>query len=364
MAIATNTFQITGKDRVIYPLYLVYSLFYFFPLLSMGAWLEGKGPGWWIAMFGLYAVFVGTFFAMNRANGRQVQWLMAGLLILLTLGSNITVGTSALFSYMPYFFILLLPSHVAWRWFVACVLGILVASWMTSFVWYFWAPAMIVFAFNTFGAVLEHQKKRLSEATEKAAHLAERERIAHNLHDVTGHQLTAIALKAQLACKLIQANEYDQASDELAMIAKLAAENRAAIRSVIEDEWPRDLLSSYEDLVNLLKTQGFEWQCTGELPTFVNSAEYEITAIFTEAVTNVLRHASDKRVQSRHLVTPEGYEWRIANPAVGVSDPKGMGLVSMKRRAESLGGSLAFQLTASGEAILSLRLPLSVIQTD
>ena len=62
--------------------------------------------------------------------------------------------------------------------------------------------------------------------------VSERERIAHDVHDVLGHSLTVITLKADLARKLLHADP-DRADAELEAIAQLSRSSLAEVRSTV-----------------------------------------------------------------------------------------------------------------------------------
>lgn len=342
------------------PLYLVYSLFYFFPLLFMPN-LGDMGAGWWLAMLGIYGGFIGLALVNHFFSPAQRAWCLIGIIVLATLGAKVSVGTSSFFAYLPFYALLYYPTAYALRWMAASIVGIVIAAWLTDFAWYFWAPAIGVFILNTVTAFIELQEKRLLAATTHASHLAERERIAHNLHDVTGHHLTAISLKAQLAQKLIAAQHYDKAREELTSIAELAAANRSAIRNAIEGELPSNVQANYTALINLLKNQGFQWRCEGELPLFTAQASPQIVAILSEAMTNVLRHASPKNINCHHIISAQGFTMTLTNPVSHANINYGIGINSMQKRAVALGGQLTFTVNQNLQALLCLSLPRSVL---
>ncbi|BCD97609.1 sensor histidine kinase [Marinagarivorans cellulosilyticus] len=366
MKIQTKAFQVqehTKKEDKMYPFYLVYSLFYFFPLFFMGEHLRTLGVGWWLAMFTIYGVFVALFFMISSLRGRAKVAVLVAMLALATFGSVVSAGTAAFYAYVTFFAIFYMSRKQAVFFCMATGLAIVFAAWaFVDFAWYFVLPAVFPAVMNIFTASLEVQKRRLNYETERASHLEERERIAHDLHDATGHHLTAIALKAQLAQRQLAAGQYDKAAQELEAIVGLAAQNRAAIRNAIEGTLPDNVGQMYQQLTNLLTEQGFDVKTNGELPLFHNAYSADIVAIFTEAMANTLRHAGAKEVVISHAVTASDYQWRIANPS-GARDlsREGLGLTSMAKRAQAMGGQAAFSVNTQGQAELCLTLPLSVL---
>lgn len=363
-------------NQRMYPLYLIYSLFYFFPLIFMADFLATVGLGWWAALFAIYAVFVALFFAVSYCRPPLQMSALIGMLLLSTLGTAVSPGTAALYAYVTFFAVFHLPTRYSIALCVTTGVSIVFAAWaFVDFAWYFVGPAVFAAVMNIFTASLELQKRKLHAESERARHLEARERMAHDLHDVTGHQLTAIALKARLAIKQLAAHDYDIAASELESISALAAQNRVAIRNAIEGKLPDNVLEVYPQLIALLEEQGFEVKTTGALPAFKPLFSGDIVAIYTEAITNALRHSVEKRVMISHVVSACDYQWRIANacghaPTQQSDNPSqgeppahraGMGLASMNKRAQNLGGRAEFSVSAQGHAELCLTLPLNVL---
>lgn len=358
-----------GAQRF-YPLYLIYSLFYFFPLIFMGSTLTAVSDLWWLGYISVYVTFIALFFVIVKVSGacRVVALLL--MLLLSLAGTNISVGTSALFAYAAFYSVLLFEGRQRIICLSLTFLSITVAIWATEFVWYFWGPALIPSALNSVMAYVELQKQALQKQTQKTIFLAERERIANDLHDVTGHQLTAISLKAQLAKKCIDNQHYDKATQELTAIAELAATNRAAIRSAIEGELPKDLTLVSRDLIALLHSQGFNCCVVGTAPKIIDQAAADVAAIYSEAMTNILRHGQPADVSIEHMYDDQGYTLLMknkvacGNPEFKTSISTKQGLNSLSQRAKGLGGSMHFVIDQSGLAVLSVKLPKNIITCE
>lgn len=355
-----------------YPLYLVYSLFYFFPLIFMGSALTAVSELWWLGYISVYVAFIALFFTIAKVTGFCRVVVLVLMLLLNLLGTNISVGTSALFAYAAFYSVFLFDGRQRIICLILTFLSITVAIWATDFVWYFWGPALISSALNSVMAYVELQKQALQQQTQKTIFLAERERIANDLHDVTGHQLTAISLKAQLAKKLIDNQQYDKATQELTAIAELAATNRAAIRSAIEGELPKNLTLISRDLIALLQTQGFNCCVVGTPPKIIDQAAADVAAIYSESMTNILRHAQPADVSIEHIYDDQGYTLLMKNKVArshsefktSTSTSTQQGLNSLAQRADGLGGSMYFVIEKSGLAVLSVKLPKNIITCE
>lgn len=359
-------FESTGDaslsiERRYYPVYLIYSAFYFFPLLFMGGYLEQMSIGWWLLMVAQFVVFVVLYLIAGYCP-QKARYAVAGMLVLATVGSLVTVGTSAFFPYVVFLGLFIFPMREARYWLAAAAAGVLIGCVLTDWVWYFWGPALMASAFNAIFAIVESKKRDAVSQAEVLNRIQERERIARDLHDVTGHQLTAIGLKAQLARKLMEAERIDEAKVQLQEIAELAATNRAAIRNVVEGELPSNCRHVFDELLDLLKAQGFTVTEQGQLPLIVAAYATEVSAIIGESLTNVLRHADEAKVAVSHNLSADGYTLSISNKAKGNRTERlGAGLKNLAHRAEQLGGNANFDISPEGNALTRIQLPSKVL---
>lgn len=348
-------------ERRFYPVYLIYSAFYFFPLLFMGAQLDHASGGWWLLMSAQFVVFVGLYLVAGYYP-KYTRHALATMLGLAVFGSLVTVGTSAFFPYVVFLAIFNFPWRESRYWLAASAASLVVGCVLTDWVWYFWGPALIASTFNAVFALVESKKREAVSQAEVLNRIQERERIARDLHDVTGHQLTAIGLKAQLAKKLLDAERLSEAKIELEGIAELAATNRTAIRNVIEGELPSNCRGVLDELVALLKAQGFEVAEHGQLPEINADYAAEISAMLGESLTNVLRHAAETKVAMSHSLSAEGYTFCVTNKAKASGAARlGTGLKNISHRAEALGGKASFEISPDGQATMRIHLPSQLI---
>jgi two-component system sensor histidine kinase DesK len=201
------------------------------------------------------------------------------------------------------------------------------------------------------------QKLRLAnDEIEHLAKVAERERIARDMHDVLGHTLSLITLKSELARKLVdrdpQAAKQEMQDVETASRAALA-DVREAIRGYRSDGIFAELARARA----ALETAGVAVECD-TVPVPLSPAQESVLALaLREAVTNVVRHAAASRCnvslkRSEALCTLE-----VADDGRGAAGPEGNGLRGMRERLEALGGSLRL-LTSNGTRLI-IDLPLA-----
>jgi signal transduction histidine kinase len=215
-----------------------------------------------------------------------------------------------------------------------------------------------------------------AEAAEEAARRRsseERLRIARELHDIIGHSLGTIAVQAGVGRHLME-TEPEKAADALDNIAKISRESLDEVRSVVavlrEDEpsyQPAPGLADLPDLVETVRSTGLTVELTlpadiEAVPRQTGAAVYRITR---EALTNVVRHAHASTV-SVHVDHRDGQlQVAIRDDGAGVGngwgrDPgTGHGIVGMRERAETLGGSLSAGPASDGGFLVTANLPVN-----
>ena len=185
----------------------------------------------------------------------------------------------------------------------------------------------------------------------QAAAMAERGRLARDVHDVLAHSLSALAL--QLEGARLLARDRDTDPEVIAAVERahhLAAdglgEARAAIGALRGDEMPgperlRVLAEGFGDRARLT--------VTGEPRALASEARLAIYRTAQEALTNVTRHSAAEQVELRLAYEPDGTRLTVEDSGPGVPVPAGpdtdparpgYGITGMRERAELLGGRL------------------------
>jgi signal transduction histidine kinase len=193
------------------------------------------------------------------------------------------------------------------------------------------------------------------DAQARAAVLAERQRLAREMHDVLAHSLSGLAL--QLEGARLRASRHDDRDlvDSLERAHHLARngidEARRAIGMLRDDELPGPerlpgLVEEFE------RDAGIPASITvaGESHALGSDARLTLFRTAQEALTNIRKHACAQRVELRLMYEPEGTRLSVEDfgepPAA--ADGNGYGLTGMRERAELLGGSLAAGRTDEG----------------
>jgi two-component system sensor histidine kinase DesK len=225
----------------------------------------------------------------------------------------------------------------------------------------FWAVAfpMFIGAGNVFFAErnrMNCQLRKANEEIENLAKVAERERIARDLHDVLGHTLSVITLKSELAGKLID-RDPQRAGKEIREVEQISRQALSDVRDAIRGYRSQGLAAELAQAKTTLETAGLTVQCdaatTVKLPAVQESV---LSLAVREAVTNVVRHAQARTCRMRLEQQNGSCRLEIHDDGLGGSNGEGNGLRGMRERVEMLGGTLSRSSDAG--TTLTITLPL------
>lgn len=178
------------------------------------------------------------------------------------------------------------------------------------------------------------------------ATLAERARIAREIHDNVGHQLTRASLQAE-ALRVVHADEPGVAAD-FADVKRTVDEALQLVRTSVHalNDNAVDLSVQLEHIVEGAHSDGgpqIELEVMAEhAPANVANC---FAAVLREALSNTMRHACAQTVTVRCMEHPSFYQLIVTDDGVGEvqasgrGTAEGMGLASMRERIEALGGT-------------------------
>ncbi|WP_084516871.1 sensor histidine kinase [Microtetraspora niveoalba] len=198
------------------------------------------------------------------------------------------------------------------------------------------------------------------EAQARLAVAEERLRFARDLHDMVGHQLSAIAVKSELAVRL-SAADADAAKDEMAEVRGLARTALRELRETVRGYRRLDLGAELATVRGVLEAAGVS--CRLHLP--YREVPEGVAPVFAwvirEAATNVLRHSSASRcdITVRHSEEEAVLEVRNDGVARRAVEDVGSGLAGLGERLAAVGGTLDARPTGAGEFVLRAVAPLS-----
>jgi signal transduction histidine kinase len=230
----------------------------------------------------------------------------------------------------------------------------------------------------------ERQRQELDRA--ERAVVEERMGIARELHDVIAHSLSVIAIQSGVGRHVID-SQPDEARAALGAIEETSRSALHELRRVLgvlrrneqggPELHPAPTLSDLDDLVNRVRRAGVpvELQFTGGVPSLPQGLELSVYRIVQEALTNVVKHARSAHTWVCLQYGPDQLVVSVTNAALGVGsnlpDDHGRdaprehgdrhGIIGMKERAATFGGTLTAGALADGgfevRALLPLRDP-------
>jgi two-component system sensor histidine kinase DesK len=342
-------------------IWLAYSAFFLIdPVLSHSRRL-------WIECGVIYAIFLVIYVSYMKARTiRQRHLLLVAFYLLGMISFPITAGASSFFVYSAAFLPFVVASvPIIVTIFVAQTLGLLaeglllhvhlIALLLTSLL------MLVVGASNVFIARQKRADTKLRmahEEIEQLAAVAERERIARDLHDVLGHTLSVIVLKSELAGRLIE-RDPQRAAREIGDVERTARTALSEVREAIGGYRSQGLPAEMELARSTLQAAGVTLSCETPLPHLHATEETVLCLAVREAVTNIVRHAKATHCRIGFNISVDGYHSLLitddgAHPKLHEVH-EGNGLRGMRERVQSLGGRLS--ITTDPGVILLIELP-------
>jgi two-component system sensor histidine kinase DesK len=252
----------------------------------------------------------------------------------------------------------------------ATIIGLSIAAYMFE-MWYLGAnteslvsalvPSLtlaIIAIFTAYAHKHQREMRRSQEEITRLATLAERERIGRDLHDLLGHTLSVVALKSELARKLID-RDIDAARTEIAEVERVARDSLAQVRNAVSGIRSTALSSELLAATALLEAQGVKVKCETENVKLPHDHETVLALSLREAATNVRRHSNASAVTIRVRNEAAAVIMEVADDGRGGRIVPGNGLNGMRERLGTVGGSLSLWPNPEGGTLLRASVPLA-----
>lgn len=307
----------------------------FFPLYFRYYWTRGWERSAVIAGIAMLGVALTPF---NASGG----------------GMLIYAGAFAGYSFRPrvalaVLAVLALIAIVEYLWF-----GFAVVEWV-------WAPViiMVVGLANLWGAERHRQNSALrlsQDEVRRLAATAERERIARDLHDLLGHTLTLIAVKAELAGRMA-AHDLPGATAEIRELEGIARDALAQVREAVGG-YRGDLGGEIANAGVTLRAAGVQLDTDATDLRCAPEQDAVLAMIVREAVTNIVRHAHAHHCRFALRRESNALTLEISDDGRGAMYGEGNGIRGMRERLEAIGGTLDIDSNRHGTR-LSAKIPLT-----
>lgn len=213
------------------------------------------------------------------------------------------------------------------------------------------------------------ENAHLYEQAEETAAIAERARLARELHDSVTQSLYSVTLFAEASASLLAIGDYSTAAEHLRELRDTAQEALREMRLLIYELRPPALehnglaaaLQSRLDTVEMRGGMKSELHRSGEehLPLELQKELYHIAQ---EALNNALKHARAQRVDVYLFFSETEVQLQVCDDGKGF-DPAnlprgGLGLAGMYERAQRIGGKLVVESSPGSGTKVTVRVPL------
>jgi len=216
----------------------------------------------------------------------------------------------------------------------------------------------ITAVYTSYTAEQQAQLRKSNEEILRLATLAERERIGRDLHDLLGHTLSVVALKSELARKLID-RDLDAARNEIGEVERVARDALSQIRTAITGIRSTALSAELAAATALLKAQGLSVRCETESIKLPHDRETALALSLREAATNIRRHSCASGVTIRVLKEANSVVVEVSDDGRGGRIIPGNGLNGMRERLDNVGGTLELSPNKDGGTILRASVPVA-----
>jgi len=325
-------------------IWLIFSLYYFVPVYYMNL----DTPRY-IFLIGAYLAFVILYLWATTLKTHQMWKPILAIMAIALIVTPISPGSSSIFPYIGFLIGFSYSTRTYLVLLGTSIVGIIALHFYYLYpVPFFAFPAISgIVTISLWGYI---ERIRLSsrvrwlqsrEEIQQLAVIAERERIARDLHDILGHTLSSIALKAELAEKLLKQEKKEDAQQHVAELHKIARESLSLVRQTVSGYKHRGLSGEVIQLCDKLRQNGFSVDINGEIPTLSPRAETALILALTELTTNVLRHSNGNHCQLSFAVSSDNVTISMQDNGCTRSITPGNGLNGIQERLHALAGDIS-----------------------
>ena len=314
------------------------------------------------------ALFLPLYFWGYWLSGRKALMAVAGLTLLGIVFAPINWGSSVFFVFAAGHLGYVGPAGFAFR--LLLVLAALppLEAWLLDLSPFFWIPGM-VFSLLVGGINIHYAGVRRSQAAlrrtqdevERLAKLAERERIARDLHDLLGHTLTVITRKSELARRLAD-KDPERAVQEIAEVEQVARDALKEVRTALSGFRQTDFSTELAQARVALQSALIHFEAEVDAIDIDPATEQVLALALREATTNVLRHSQADSCRVRLENLDDQVRLTVQDNGKGTAGrdgaaQDGLGLTGMRERVSALDGD--FNVEGRGGTTLTITIPVT-----
>jgi signal transduction histidine kinase len=350
-------------------------------IIGLSAWLVASMPTLWdvcnrppLTSIPRFGSWLGSFFIFGiafwltfvKADDRSGAWIWKrhlGLIVIQTVSALLMVYLVPCYSIgivlvvVAWQVALLLPLRLALVWILiqtsllAAILYTGVASGLALFATNT-SLAFQLFAFITASVARSESNARTElsranaelratrELLAESSRISERSRISDELHDVIGHNLTALNIHLEVARHLAEGKALEHV-EKAQSLAKILLKDVRDVVSAFRGDDQIDMRRAVETLIEGLPYPNIHLALGGDLKVEDSVRAHTLLRCVQEIITNTLKHSDAQNLWLEVYQVDGGVEVRARDDGRGTASVEaGNGISGMRRRLERIGGSL------------------------
>jgi two-component system, NarL family, sensor histidine kinase DesK len=326
--------------------YLINLIFYIIPLFTVrfSAWQ-------YLSMLSALLLFLGCYFWAYRCSRHNMHWPIAGIVLVAALITPVNPGSIAMFAYAGFFigFAYSLKRYLLLITLLLALLVLLELALTIHWNLFLIMGIPIVLAVSFLGRAEQAKlRQRLAEQQsgdeiKQLATMVERERIGRDLHDILGHTLSSIILKADLAEKLLARQQAEAAQQQLTELSQIARDALSQVRQSVSGYKHQGLTAEVARLLSRLRDAGFVAELTGEIPQLNSRRETAVVLALTELVTNIMRHSKGDSCQLCFTEQAGTLKIYLSDNGRQADVKEGNGITGLRERLTAINATLTLQ---------------------
>ena len=305
--------------------------------------------------------FLALYFNGFWHSGRRVFVNIAGILLIALVWTPFNANAMTFFIYGASLIGRAARPPRAYAW-LAGVVALIAAEWLVFDLpdvvpLFGGALSVLVGAASIHSDELDRQEAALrvsQDEVRRLAAVAERERIGRDLHDLLGHTLSLITIKAELAARLASRGD-SRAEQEIREVERISRGALREIREAVTGLRRADLDTELANARLACEACGIGLTVDRPAIDLPPDRQAVLALCLREAVTNVIRHAAASRCRASLAREDRWIRLTVEDDGSGGAIREGAGLAGMRERVEQAGGEMTME-TPRG-VILTVRIP-------
>lgn len=337
-----DTGQVFGTMAKRPTLYLIYLVFLFVPWL-----FTSFGTADVVAALVAVGIFIPLHYWSFNTLGPRRYWAIAGFMLLAVATAGFVNGHSVFYIYAAASAGFLRPVKASAIVFALCTGGYIASAWYFDRYLLEIGMALLlaiiiwVSCFADGETIYENLRNERARALDlQQASLIERERIARDLHDMLGHTLTLVSLKADLTRRLMD-SDPQRAKAELDSIQETSRQALQDVRATLSGLTETSIAGELINARAALDAAGVTLTINGEPPALDAEQDTAFGLLLREAVTNIIRHSSATAATITFGREDDVHTLVVSDDGEVGAITEGNGLSGLRARLEGLGGMLS-----------------------